>query len=128
MAILDGMVRYQPKAGFSGDIVFDYTVSNPLGGTDSATVTVTVRPESADIPSVHLVPAVTVPAVTDPVVAHPVVAGAVRTATGDGVRTGVLAHTAADLDLGGTAGLLLVVLGTVGVLFARSRRPGRQAG
>ena len=94
VTVVDGKARYQPKAGFSGKVVFGYAVSNSFGGTACATVTVTVRP---------------VQAATDPPAAH----------------LGGLAHTGADLDLGGAAGMLLVALGTVGVLFARSRRPGR---
>ncbi|MGW6131064.1 beta strand repeat-containing protein [Cellulomonas sp. NPDC055163] len=40
--IEDGQVRYTPPAGFSGTVTFDYTVTDPDGGTSSSTVTVTV--------------------------------------------------------------------------------------
>ena len=42
-AASDGL-EYTPAAGFSGVESFDYTVSDGLGGSDSATVTVTVNP------------------------------------------------------------------------------------
>ncbi|MDC0712099.1 Ig-like domain-containing protein [Stigmatella sp. ncwal1] len=38
----DGVVRYQPKPGFSGEDTFTYTVSDGNGGTAVVTVTVTV--------------------------------------------------------------------------------------
>ncbi|GMG83951.1 hypothetical protein LNKW23_31650 [Paralimibaculum aggregatum] len=41
-AIEGGQVRYTPAAGFSGGVMFDYTVSDGMGGSDTATVTVTV--------------------------------------------------------------------------------------
>gem|GEM_PF-1526433 len=39
----DGDVLFTPDADFSGDATFDYTVSDGNGGTDTATVTVTVE-------------------------------------------------------------------------------------
>ena len=38
----DGTVRYTPDAGFSGSDSFDYTVEDGNGGSDTASVTVTV--------------------------------------------------------------------------------------
>ncbi|SLN09796.1 Bifunctional hemolysin/adenylate cyclase precursor [Roseovarius gaetbuli] len=38
----DGTLAYTPDAGFSGTDTFDYTVTDDNGGTDTATVTVTV--------------------------------------------------------------------------------------
>lgn len=40
----DNTITYTPADGFSGDAVFDYTVSDGNGGTDTATVSVTVNP------------------------------------------------------------------------------------
>jgi len=40
--IENGQVRYTPPQGFLGQQSFDYTVSDPAGGTDTGTVTVTV--------------------------------------------------------------------------------------
>ncbi|WP_093517313.1 Ig-like domain-containing protein [Stigmatella erecta] len=39
-----GVVRFTPEANFHGVTVFSYTISDGNGGTDSATVTVTVTP------------------------------------------------------------------------------------
>ena len=41
---IDGTVTYTPDTGFSGVDTFAYTVTTPGGLTDSATVSVTVRP------------------------------------------------------------------------------------
>ncbi len=41
-SIQNGQVRYTPSNGFSGTDTFTYTISDHLGVTDSATVTVTV--------------------------------------------------------------------------------------
>ena len=43
VTILRDQVRYSPPQGFSGKVTFDYTVSDGNGGSDTATVTVTVR-------------------------------------------------------------------------------------
>lgn len=40
----NGVCRYTPPAGFSGSDRFSYTVSDGRGGTDTATVTITVNP------------------------------------------------------------------------------------
>jgi subtilisin family serine protease len=40
----DGTITYTPEAGFSGDDSFEYTVRDPSGATDTATVSVTVEP------------------------------------------------------------------------------------
>jgi Ca2+-binding RTX toxin-like protein len=40
----DGTVTYTPAADFNGEDSFSYTVDDGKGGTDTATVTVTVRP------------------------------------------------------------------------------------
>jgi hypothetical protein len=40
----DDTLRYQPNTGFTGMDGFAYTVGDVEGGTDTATVTVTVRP------------------------------------------------------------------------------------
>ena len=40
----DTRIRYTPATNFFGDDTFDYTVSDGNGGTDTATVTVTVKP------------------------------------------------------------------------------------
>lgn len=39
----DGTITYTPNAGFSGTDGFSYTVKDPLGATDAAKVTVTVK-------------------------------------------------------------------------------------
>ena len=46
----DGRVRYQPDANVSGPDAFQYTVSDGAGGTDTATVSVTVTPTN-DVPT-----------------------------------------------------------------------------
>jgi len=38
----DGMLRYEPNPGFSGEDVFEYVTSDGMGGADTATVTITV--------------------------------------------------------------------------------------
>ena len=43
----DGSVVYAPAAGFDGDDSFAYTVSDGRGGTDTASVSITVLPSSA---------------------------------------------------------------------------------
>ena len=43
----DGSVTYVPAAGFDGDDSFAYTVSDGRGGTDTASVSITVFPSSA---------------------------------------------------------------------------------
>jgi hypothetical protein len=40
--VVDGMVRYTPSGGFVGTDSFGYTINDGVGGTASATVTVTV--------------------------------------------------------------------------------------
>lgn len=40
----DGSITYTPNAGFAGEDTFTYDVSDGNGGTDTATVTVTVNP------------------------------------------------------------------------------------
>lgn len=40
----DGTVTYMPDAGFYGTDAFDYTVTDGNGGSDTATVTITVQP------------------------------------------------------------------------------------
>ncbi|WP_425100643.1 Ig-like domain-containing protein [Tropicibacter sp. S64] len=40
----DGTITYTPNAGFTGTDSFDYTITDGNGGTDTATVTVTVDP------------------------------------------------------------------------------------
>ncbi|WP_299819400.1 cadherin-like domain-containing protein [uncultured Jannaschia sp.] len=45
----DGQIAFVPEAGFTGTASFDYTVSDPRGGTATATVTVAV--EGTDTPS-----------------------------------------------------------------------------
>ncbi len=47
-AIEDGKVRYTPDPDWSGTDTFDYTVSDGNGGSDTATVTVTVEPVNDD--------------------------------------------------------------------------------
>lgn len=46
----DGTLEFAPTAGFSGDATFPYTITDALGRTSTATVTVTVvaRPVAAD--------------------------------------------------------------------------------
>ncbi|HVE98561.1 MAG TPA: Ig-like domain-containing protein, partial [Mycobacteriales bacterium] len=43
-SLAGGVVSFTPAAGFVGTATFDYTVSDGAGGTDTATVTVTVSP------------------------------------------------------------------------------------
>ncbi|MEM9734883.1 MAG: Ig-like domain-containing protein, partial [Pseudomonadota bacterium] len=46
--ILDnGNVAYFPNPGFSGEDTFTYTITDDLGATDTATVTITVKPENS---------------------------------------------------------------------------------
>jgi trimeric autotransporter adhesin len=49
--LVDGMVRYTPAGNYVGTDSFGYTISDGRGGTDSATVTVTV---SAPLTSIFL--------------------------------------------------------------------------
>ncbi|MWN95974.1 Ig-like domain-containing protein, partial [Escherichia coli] len=44
----DGTFDYTPAPGFSGDDIVVYTVTDRDGGTDTATVTVTVAPRTID--------------------------------------------------------------------------------
>jgi hypothetical protein len=44
-----GAYTYEPDMGFSGTDTFDYTVSDPQGASDSATVTITVTPGPTDV-------------------------------------------------------------------------------
>ncbi|PIE12333.1 MAG: hypothetical protein CSA70_10000 [Rhodobacterales bacterium] len=41
----DGTVHYVPDAGFTGTDTLQYTITDPDGNTDTATVTITVRPD-----------------------------------------------------------------------------------
>ena len=45
-----GICTYTPDAGFTGDDEFTYTISDGNGGTDTATVDVTVTPEGDETP------------------------------------------------------------------------------
>jgi CshA-type fibril repeat protein len=45
----DGTVTYTPNPGFTGTDTFEYTITDPQGNTDTATVTVVVDP---DVPNV----------------------------------------------------------------------------
>ncbi|WGW02775.1 Ig-like domain-containing protein [Tropicibacter oceani] len=47
----DGTVTYTPDTGFTGTDTFDYTISDGNGGTDTATVTVTVDPAANEDPT-----------------------------------------------------------------------------
>jgi uncharacterized repeat protein (TIGR01451 family) len=40
----DGTIRYTPDAGFAGHDAFTYTIADPDGATDTATVAIAVRP------------------------------------------------------------------------------------
>ena len=44
----DGSVTYAPDAGFEGNDTFSYTVSDGHGGTDTASVSITVMPAPGD--------------------------------------------------------------------------------
>ncbi|WP_136443664.1 Ig-like domain-containing protein [Pacificoceanicola onchidii] len=44
----DGSVTYTPDGGFTGTDTFDYTIEDGNGGSDTATVTVTVDPANGD--------------------------------------------------------------------------------
>ena len=44
----DGTLEFTPNADFNGDAVINYTISDGNGGTDDATVTVTVNPVNDD--------------------------------------------------------------------------------
>jgi hypothetical protein len=46
----DGTLRFTPAAGFTGTATISYTVSDGRGGTDTALVTVTVRPAPTEPP------------------------------------------------------------------------------
>ncbi len=41
--IIDGKIEYTPNSGFSGDDIFNYTITDGNGANDSANVTVTVN-------------------------------------------------------------------------------------
>ncbi|MFF5079467.1 beta strand repeat-containing protein [Actinoplanes sp. NPDC000266] len=54
----NGRITYTPKAGFSGDDTFDYTITDDKGGFDTATVKVTVangvpvaKPDPVTVPA-----------------------------------------------------------------------------
>ena len=49
VTIENGQIRYTPDVGFSGQETLVYTVSDGYGGTDTATVTITVNPVSAPL-------------------------------------------------------------------------------
>ncbi len=49
----DGTWTFTPAADFNGDVTFDYTVSDGNGGTDTATVKITVNPVN-DAPAIDL--------------------------------------------------------------------------
>jgi hypothetical protein len=46
----DGTITYTPRSGFSGTDTFSYTIRDNIGNQDSATVTVTVRPQIIILP------------------------------------------------------------------------------
>ncbi|EAQ98956.2 retention module-containing protein [Congregibacter litoralis] len=52
----DGVFSYTPNDGFSGSDSFTYTITDPDGGTDTATVFITVTPEVAPPPAPNLAP------------------------------------------------------------------------
>ena len=64
--VQDGTITYTPRAGFTGADTFSYTVDDGKGGTDTATVTVTVSsPLDTTPPAITNVPAdIKVPATT----------------------------------------------------------------
>ncbi|HEY8719908.1 Ig-like domain-containing protein [Pengzhenrongella sp.] len=98
-----------PPVGFSGTVTFDYTISNELGGTATARVTVTVEPELVATPLV--VPATPVVVPATPVVAAP-----------HSPPTSTLAQTGADVGATGAAAMLLMGLGIGAFRLARTRR------
>jgi hypothetical protein len=44
----DGSITYAPEAGYEGSDAFTYTVSDGAGGTDTGSVSITVRPATGD--------------------------------------------------------------------------------
>ena len=54
VAIVDGQVRYSPNAGFTGNDMFNYSISDGAGGTAQASATVTVGAASASGSAISL--------------------------------------------------------------------------
>jgi GTPase SAR1 family protein len=46
----DGTITYTPRSGFNGNDTFSYTIRDDAGNQDTATVTVTVRPQIIILP------------------------------------------------------------------------------
>ncbi len=46
--LVDGKIEFTPEPDFTGDVPFDYTISDGNGGTDTATATVTVLPNDLE--------------------------------------------------------------------------------
>jgi hypothetical protein len=78
VAVVGNKLKYTPPSGFSGAVWFDYTIANPLGGTASAKVTITVKAQPVE----QLTEAVTITADKNAVTLDP--AGEV---TGHGALT-----------------------------------------
>ncbi|RYU43721.1 tandem-95 repeat protein, partial [Aliivibrio finisterrensis] len=49
----DGEIEFKPSENFSGDVTFDYTISDGNGGTDTATVTINID-AVADVPELTI--------------------------------------------------------------------------
>ncbi|OCH24723.1 hypothetical protein A6E12_17040, partial [Aliivibrio fischeri] len=50
----DGEIEFKPSENFSGEVTFDYTISDGNGGTDTATVTINID-AVADIPELTVI-------------------------------------------------------------------------
>ncbi|MGR6859330.1 cadherin-like domain-containing protein [Aliivibrio salmonicida] len=50
----DGEIEFKPSENFSGEVTFDYTISDGNGGTDTATVTINID-AVADVPELTII-------------------------------------------------------------------------
>jgi hypothetical protein len=48
VTVIDGQLRYSPPTTFAGTVTLDYTISNPLRGTDTAAATIVVRAQPVE--------------------------------------------------------------------------------
>ncbi|WP_300179987.1 cadherin-like domain-containing protein, partial [uncultured Aliivibrio sp.] len=52
----DGEIEFKPSENFSGEVTFDYTISDGNGGTDTDTATVTINIDAvADVPELTII-------------------------------------------------------------------------
>ncbi len=67
VTLVAGVVRFVPGPNFNGETSFDYTIDDGAGGTDSATVTVTVTPVPDAPDAIDDAAAVEVGSVSNPI-------------------------------------------------------------